>query len=200
MMNPTDIYVSMIDNVTDELESFGVEMELYLDVSGSDSSDYPLYAEPRALKKAVKHLATAGELLLKYRLQLEHWAFIFHDINAASKEKIDSGDFESVYYKDTVKRLRNLCGIEVGFFYFPKLRNLRNSAEHFELRTTLLEIIQIIIGAIDELLNFIDCYITIDEEECEEINWVSSINRVQEIQKTLKELSVRHQNQTFTPN
>ena len=194
MMNPTDIYVSMIDNVTDELESFGVEMDLYLDVSGSDSADYPLYAEPRALKKAIKHLATAGELLLKYRLQLEHWSFIFHDINVASKEKVASGDFESVYYKDAVKRLRNLCGIDVGFSYFPELRNLRNSAEHFELRTTLLEIIQIIIGAIDELLNFIDCYVTIDEEEREEVNWASSIERVQEIQKALKELSVCYQN------
>ena len=152
-----------------------------------DMSEYPEYAVPRTLKKAVKHLSSAGELLIKYRLQVEDWAFIFDNINTASKSKLNSGNFNSVNFKDAKIRLKNLCGIDVALSSFGELRKLRNRAEHYELYTERFSTIKLIKDASEELLSFIDSFISISEEECEKTNWSASIEGIRKVNEKLDE-------------
>lgn len=185
MKKKADINISLIDNIVDEFESFVAEVELYFAIL-EDASEYPEYAIPRSLKRAVKYLNCAGELLIKYRLQNEHWAFVFDNINAASKIAFDSGEVKSVYYEDAKNRLKNLCGIDVSFSTFEKLRKLRNGAEHYELHDQQIRTIKIIKGASAELLNFIDNFILISEEECEKTNWSASIEGIRTVGEKLE--------------
>jgi hypothetical protein len=63
---------------------------------------------------AVLHLQAAAEVLLKARLIHEHWSLVFQDPGNATRRKFESGDFNSVGLADTVKRLRDVLGIDVG--------------------------------------------------------------------------------------
>lgn len=60
------------------------------------------------------HLQAAAEVLLKARLIHEHWSLVFQDPGNATRRKFESGDFNSVGLADTVKRLRDVLGIDVG--------------------------------------------------------------------------------------
>lgn len=50
---------------------------------------------PRDLKYAVLHLQAASEVLLKARLQIEHWTLVVKDAAKTRKIQYQAGDFES---------------------------------------------------------------------------------------------------------
>jgi ribosomal protein S27AE len=90
----------------------------------------------RLAKYALLHFSSGVELVLKYRLLCEHWTYIFSDMNKASKNNLESGDFKSVDNVTIIERLENLCGINISDKdkqVLKRVRTARNKMEHFTL-------------------------------------------------------------------
>jgi len=80
--------------------------------------DFILYAaehvkqdSPRSWKYALLHLISGIELLLKSRLELEHWSLLFQEVDKANESSFDSGDFRSVDFDSLIQRLSGISGI-----------------------------------------------------------------------------------------
>lgn len=87
----------------------------------------------RDYKYAVLHLAAAIELILKARLEREHWALLFTDIDKASPEALRNGRFRSVDIDAALHRLRNICSIAIEMETEKRikgLQELRNQIQH----------------------------------------------------------------------
>ena len=87
-------------------------------------------------KYAILHLVSAIELLVKARLQIEHWSLLFSQVNEASLTKLESGNFMSVDFETSLERLRNIAGVEIeGGKKLPinNLRRFRNRIQHFDV-------------------------------------------------------------------
>lgn len=147
-----DYTITLLDNALDELDSSCVELEAYIDWNKDENVDEKQIQY--ALKRAIKHISTCSELLIKYRLHREHWAFIFQDVNKASKKKLETGTFESVRYEDGIKRLENLCGIHEKIESLIALHHLRNKIEHYAISVPYLELAKLIVRSVDELALF----------------------------------------------
>lgn len=89
---------------------------------------------PRMAKHALATLADGVELLLKARLEIRDWCLVFKDVDQANRSKYESGDFQSVSFEQTVKRLANICSVQIGEKHLrviSELRRLRNQIRHF---------------------------------------------------------------------
>ncbi|PID04686.1 MULTISPECIES: hypothetical protein [unclassified Sporosarcina] len=179
------VEISMTDNGLDFIKCSLKEME---------------EADELSIKYAVLHLSAGLELILKSRLQKEHWSFLFEDINKANYQNYVSGEFKSVSFENLLSRLVNICQIEISDRTKKRLQNLkmhRNKMEHYNLNihimaleATTFEVLSFLIPFIhreelvsrdSELLNYInnkllqmDSYIT---------------QRYKEITSMLKEVS-----------
>lgn len=90
----------------------------------------------RQVKYGILHLCAGMMLILKERLRREHWSLVFDDIDKADRVKYDKGDFVSVSFDKTVKRLRGICRIpipEEEYLVLDGLRKQRNQIEHFAI-------------------------------------------------------------------
>ncbi|MGV9567103.1 hypothetical protein [Streptomyces sp. NPDC003480] len=67
----------------------------------------------RDLKHAVLHLAAGAEVLLKARLQLEHWSLVFSDPAKARRSELEDGSLTSCGPDETVQGLQNLAGVTI---------------------------------------------------------------------------------------
>lgn len=108
----------------------------------------------RDLKYAVLHLCSGIELVLKERLQWEHWSLIFNDPSKANKTDYKAGDFTSVSFKDCIERLVNICGLNITDRQKIKLlrfRDKRNRFEHFGI----VESVEAITASDAEAMNFL---------------------------------------------
>ncbi|MEW4130404.1 hypothetical protein [Bacillus cereus group sp. BfR-BA-01399] len=154
------VELSMTDNGLDFVKRSLKEMEAVDELS---------------IKYAVLHLSAGLELILKSRLQKEHWSFLFDDINKANYQKYVSGDFKSVTFENLINRLTNNCQIEISDNTKKRLQNLkgyRNKMEHYSLNinkmaleATTFEVLSFLIPFIhreelvsrnNELLNYIN--------------------------------------------
>jgi hypothetical protein len=93
---------------------------------------------PRMLKHAVATLAEGIELLLKARLEGQHWHLLFKDVDAADHAKYLSGDFTSVLIDQAKKRLTSICGVKIrpdDAATIETLRKDRNKIRHFSIST-----------------------------------------------------------------
>src|SRR5690242_18279809 len=91
---------------------------------------------PRDLKYAVLHLQAAVEVLLKARLQREHWGLVFKDPGKATRKAFEGGDFESCGTDATIERLRDIAGIAIDRKEAEALKDLakdRNALQHYGL-------------------------------------------------------------------
>ena len=92
--------------------------------------------EDRHWKQALLNLAAGIELLLKARLQEEHWSLLFADIDKASARRLRTGDFVSVDARTALSRLEEIAGVKLSDEDRQPLRVLRefrNGAQHFAL-------------------------------------------------------------------
>lgn len=115
---------------------------------------------PRNLKYAVLHLQAATEVLLKARLQLEHWTLVFERPENATLDKFDKGDFQSCGTPDALKRLKDIVGIEVGVTgsIDNDLRQLvkwRNALQHYGLTAPAPAVEKLSVNVLDFLLSFV---------------------------------------------
>ncbi|MCB5178258.1 serine/arginine repetitive matrix protein 1 [Streptomyces antimicrobicus] len=128
----------------------------------------------RNLKYAVLHLAAGAEVLLKARLQMEHWSLVFAQPGHATLQALEDGSLSSCSPEETRQRLTNIVGIT-----FKKrekdallaLAQSRNALQHYGLmgeranaktvESTTAQVLNFLIRFIDEhLLPLIN-----DEEE-----------------------------------
>ena len=178
------VELSMTDNGLDFIKRSLKEME---------------EADDLSIKYAVLHLSAGLELILKSRLQKEHWSFLFEDINKANYQNYVSGEFKSISFENLLNRLTNICQIEISDRTKKRLQNLkgyRNKMEHYNLNinkmaleATTFEVLSFLIPFIhreelvsrdNELLNYInDKLLQMD-------NYISQ--RYKEISSKLKEL------------
>ncbi|MER8156886.1 hypothetical protein [Streptomyces sp. NPDC094472] len=113
---------------------------------------------PRDLKYAVLHLQAATEVLLKARLEHEHWSLVFKDPGKATRKRFESGDFESCTIPETVYRLRHIAGIELDDQLEDETRRLakdRNALQHYGLQTPAAAVKARAAAVLDLLLSFV---------------------------------------------
>jgi len=115
---------------------------------------------PRDLKYAVLHLQAATEVLLKARLQLEHWALVFEKPENASLERFDNGDFQSCGTSASLKRLQGIAGLELGIDGsvdkdLKKLAEWRNALQHYGLTVPAPAVEKLAANVLDFLLVFV---------------------------------------------
>jgi len=110
----------------------------------------------RRIKYGIIHLWSGIELLLKKRLMDEHWSLIFRDINKADKNALNSGDFISVYFDDSLVRLSKICGIDLSQHKdaLNKIREDRNRLEHFQMEFSKPVVISNLVRAWSFILDF----------------------------------------------
>jgi hypothetical protein len=90
----------------------------------------------RNLKYAVLHLAAGTEVLLKARLQYEHWSLVFNQPGNATREALADGSLTSCTPDETRQRLTNIVGIQFSARQTKALASLarsRNALQHYGL-------------------------------------------------------------------
>ncbi|KMP11759.1 hypothetical protein UR09_02475 [Candidatus Nitromaritima sp. SCGC AAA799-A02] len=70
--------------------------------------------EPRKFKFVVLHTAICVELILKARLQKEHWSLISTKPDKAKRDAFDKGDFQSVNINEALDRLKKISSIDLS--------------------------------------------------------------------------------------
>ncbi|MES9559003.1 MULTISPECIES: hypothetical protein [unclassified Streptomyces] len=122
-------------------------------------------AEPvpvRNLKYAILHLAAGAEVLLKARLQLEHWTLIFKDPGRAKRTELENGTFVSCSPGETLDRLRDIADVRIDgkdATALTQLANHRNALQHYGLTGPSAEApaVESRTGAVlDFLIRFLD--------------------------------------------
>lgn len=138
---------------------------------------------PYSIKHVIINLSTCIELLIKFRLLEEHWAFLFDDIDKANEYNLETGDFVSVTFAQGIERLKNLCGIDKQKYFTAskELQKYRNRIVHFTLSDDWAFILKSIVGAIIDIQNF---------THNEIIPYIENNDAVKEIESDLTELSM----------
>ncbi|MEU9370495.1 hypothetical protein AB0D71_38705 [Streptomyces avermitilis] len=113
----------------------------------------------RDLKYAVLHLQAAAEVLLKYRLQQEHWTLVFAEPGKARKEELADGSLASCTPAQTVDRLRRIVGLPIGdkdAAALTKLAKTRNALQHYGLTDRARAVEARTAEVLDFLVRFLD--------------------------------------------
>lgn len=138
---------------------------------------------PRDFKYAVLHLQAASEVLLKSRLQIEHWTLVVKDATKTNETRYRKGDFESTTHSETMRRLVDVVGIDISDGDKRALQSLaktRNSLQHWGLTESVVAIETRAADVLDFLIRFLDEYLlaALTEDELAEIE--DDMRRVRE--------------------
>ncbi|RSS97486.1 hypothetical protein EF919_03295 [Streptomyces sp. WAC02707] len=118
---------------------------------------------PRDLKYAVLHLQAATEVLIKARLQIDHWSLVVKDLSKCTKEKYDRGEFDSATVAESMRRLADMVGIPVrkdDREAVEELAKLRNRLQHWGLQETVALVEKRAASVLDFLMRFVDEHLT----------------------------------------
>ncbi|MFF9214259.1 MULTISPECIES: hypothetical protein [unclassified Streptomyces] len=113
---------------------------------------------PRGLKYAVLHLQAAVEVLLKTRLQQEHWSLVLKDPGTAKRERFEAGDFDSCTTAAAIARLRDIAGVAIDDKSAKSLAILskwRNALQHYGLKAPARAIETRAAQVLDFLITFV---------------------------------------------
>lgn len=111
------------------------------------------------IKYIIRDLISGIEIILKYRLECDNWAFVIDDLDKLSLDNYNKGDFISVTLEQSLERLKKLCNKQIRREDEEILKNLkliRNKIEHFKLILQEDEAISLVYNSITVILNFID--------------------------------------------
>ena len=135
-----------LNNIHDSMEMVNVELDPFLDLSSQGDFD------ELTMKHIILNLANCLELLVKYRLEQEHWTLIFSDLNKAKYSDYLAGDFVCVDVKSGILRLKNVCEMECTFIASMHIYQYRNRLMHYTLNSTFEQIIKDVSDAMITLL------------------------------------------------
>ncbi|MFI8265308.1 hypothetical protein [Streptomyces sp. NPDC085665] len=113
---------------------------------------------PRHLKYAVLHLQAATEVLLKARLQREHWSLVFAKPETATRKNFESGTFDSCTTEGTIARLQGIAGVVIDdktVGYVKDLIKSRNALQHYGLTYSARSVESHAVKVLDFLLAFV---------------------------------------------
>jgi hypothetical protein len=162
--NPHQFEFSLLENGLDFVLS-GLE---HLTAASSGQN----LTTKRHLKYAVLHLSSGIELVFKERLRQEHWSLLFHDVNKASKQQYDLGDFISVTSAEAQDRLTGVCGIKLPQKQQTDLNNFRkrrNKLEHFGAVDSLPAVMASVSSMVSLLIDFVEFAFTTESLSEEEV-------------------------------
>ncbi len=125
----------------------------------------------KELKYSTLHLFSGIFLILKEKLQREHWSLLFADVNKADKQNLESGDFSGVNFGDCQNRLSKI--VSVNFTNEHKktlstLRKKRNKIEHFFESETLISFKSILANGLDFAIEFVEKHLDTNLESDEQ--------------------------------
>ncbi|QOV33094.1 hypothetical protein IM697_22755 [Streptomyces ferrugineus] len=109
-------------------------LDYLIDVADRLTADPAGLPDARALKYAVLHLQAATEVLLKARLQDEHWTLVFKKPETATRTAFDNADFESCTTDEAFTRLTQITGLDLpdkALAAVKKLARDRNALQHY---------------------------------------------------------------------
>jgi acyl carrier protein len=156
-----EIHFNILENALDFIES-GVEFfgrnEYVNDLGKGLRVFFPSYSKPHDYKYALLNIASGLELLLKARLEIEHWSLIFDSVDKAIKDNLKTGNFSSVSFSNLILRLQNICGIKISEKQLKELKefkNLRNKIEHYTFNINVYAIGPRLINILQFILHFI---------------------------------------------
>lgn len=168
--------IPLLNNIDDALSVANTELQSYFDLLRDENVHYAY-----SIKHVIIKLSTCIELLIKFRLIEEHWAFLFEDINKAKEYNLDTGNFVGVSFTRGIERLQNLCGIDTSKYFTAsqQLQKYRNRIVHFTLNDNFETILKTVMGAIDDIQNFIhdEIFLYIDNNDA-----------IEDIERELNEL------------
>ncbi|WP_344388763.1 hypothetical protein [Streptomyces vastus] len=110
------------------------------------------------MKYAVLHLQAATEVLLKARLELEHFSLVFKDPARASVEDFRKGSFESCGMRDVIVRLRNIAQVSIeekDARAIDSLAEARNALQHYGLTASAYRVEAQAVYVLAFLLSFV---------------------------------------------
>ena len=97
---------SMLENGMD----FIISGILHLQKAESENVEENI--QGRELKYALLHLSSGIELVFKSRLNIEHWTYIFEDMNKASKNSYKDGSLKTADSNTAIDRLEKLIDVD----------------------------------------------------------------------------------------
>ena len=168
--------IPLLNNIEDALSIANSELQSYFDLLHDDNMHYPY-----SIKQVIVNLSSCMELLIKFRLLEEHWAFIFDDVNKAKEHSLGTGNFVSVSFARGIERLRNLCGIDAQKYFTASqhLQSYRNKIVHFTLSDNFEAILNVVANSIEDINSF-----TSDEI----IPYIENDDAIKDIENELNEL------------
>jgi len=121
------------------------------------AAEYAKFRSPRSWKYSILHLVAGIELLIKSRLQNEHWSLLFQNVDRASEDELESGRFISVDFNTACNRLKNIAGIDIAksdLIYLEQLRDIRNRIQHFAIDIDITQVRALVAKGISFFLGF----------------------------------------------
>lgn len=115
--------------------------------------------DEKQLKYAILHLSSGVELLLKERLRREHWSLVFDKPENANRNRYETGDFSSVSFQSSLKRVVEICSINITEEQKKRvttLRDKRNRLEHFGIVDTVEALTSDAAAALGFVIDFVD--------------------------------------------
>ena len=139
-----------LNNIHDSLEMVNVELDPFLYLFSQGDFD------ELTIKHIILNLANCLELLVKYRLEQEHWTLIFSDLNKAKYLDYLAGDFVSVDIKSGILRLKNICEMDYAFVASMHIYQYRNRLMHYTLNSTFEQLIKDVADSMKEIAEFVE--------------------------------------------
>lgn len=124
----------------------------------AEQEDIEQSIQDRELKYALLHLSSGIELVFKSRLNIEHWTYIFDDMNKASKKSYRDGSLKTVDSSTAIDRLEKMCGYIFDAKqkeHLKRLRDARNRFEHGFIDNNQRAIENIINKALEVIVDFL---------------------------------------------
>lgn len=147
-------------------------IDYLLSVMESLAKDDGSEASARELKYGVLHLQAAAEVLLKARLQREHWTLVLQKLDQkATLARVVAGEFSSCSSDDALVRLRDIVGLDISKNDQDALRALataRNALQHYGLASTAADVEVTAMNALDFLIRFLDQHLLPELSETEQ--------------------------------
>ena len=173
-----------LNNIHDSMEMVNVELDPFLDLYSQG------YFDNLSIKHIILNLANCLELLVKYRLEQEHWTLIFSDLNKAKYSSYLDGDFVSVDFKSGISRLKNICEIRYPFIASTHIYQYRNRLIHYTLNNTYGQLIKDVAEAMNEVAEFVENEIMQELPDEAKKNFQNTITDYRNYTKILNELKI----------
>lgn len=134
-----------------------------------DKPKWSKYYSESELKTALLSVTTSVELILKAKIASIDWKEIFKYPSKAHSEALKTGDFESIAFKNCVKKVEELSKIVLSDDFKKKVENIRttrNQLTHYHFKTSQETFLILASKGIDVFIEFYRLYIK--DDFCEE--------------------------------